>query len=272
MKFLGDLKARDGALHLMGLLSDGGVHSHQEHLYALVKAAKDAGVSRIYIHAFLDGRDTSPHGGEHYLAALQAKLLEIGAGKIATVIGRYFAMDRDNRWERVELAYKLIFLGEGTYVDDPVAAVKNEYTIKKTDEFMPALVCLPAPRPLVAEGDGILFFNFRGDRAREISQVILHKDFAGFARPYWPKVSYLQLTQYDITFDAPVMFPPQSMSHLLGEVVSGRGPAPAARRRDGEVPARLPISSTAASNCPIPTKTAPWSPRPRSRPTTFNPR
>jgi bisphosphoglycerate-independent phosphoglycerate mutase (AlkP superfamily) len=138
VKFLTDLKAKNGALHLWGLLSDGGVHSSQEHLYALVKVAKDAGISgdKIFIHAFLDGRDTSPTGGAIYLAELQAKLKEIGAGKIATVVGRYYAMDRDNRWERVELAWKLIFLGEGTYTDDLVGAVKGEYGAKKTDEFM----------------------------------------------------------------------------------------------------------------------------------------
>jgi 2,3-bisphosphoglycerate-independent phosphoglycerate mutase len=223
VKFLAELKARQGALHLWGLLSDGGVHSTQEHLYALVKAAKEAGIGKIFIHAFMDGRDTSPTGGEGYLAALQAKLKEIGAGKIATVIGRYYAMDRDNRWERVELAWKLIFLGEGTYADDPVAAVKAEYAAKKTDEFMPPFVCVKEPRPLIAEGDGILFFNFRGDRARQLSQVVLHDDFKGFARTYYPKVSYLQMTQYDATFNAPVMFPPQSMSHLLGQVVAAAG-------------------------------------------------
>jgi len=223
VKFLAELKTRNGALHLWGLLSDGGVHSHQEHLYALVKAAKAAGIERIFIHAFLDGRDTSPTGGATYLAELEAKLKEIGAGKIATVIGRYFAMDRDNRWERVEQAWKLIFLGEGTYTDDPVEAVKGEYTVKKTDEFMPALVCVKEPRPLIAEGDGILFFNFRGDRARQLSQVVLHTDFNGFPRTYFPKVSYLMMTQYDATFDAPVMFPPQSMKNLLGEVVGTAG-------------------------------------------------
>ena len=222
-KFLADLKARNGALHLWGLLSDGGVHSHQEHLYSLVKVAKDAGIQRIFIHAFMDGRDTSPTGGAQYLTELQAKLKEIGAGKIATVIGRYFAMDRDNRWERVEQAYKLIFLGEGTYTDDPIAAVKGEYTAKKTDEFMPALVCVKEPRPLIADGDGILFFNFRGDRARQLSQVVLHDDFKGFARTHHPKVSYLTMTQYDATFDVPVMFPPQSMNHLLGQVVAAAG-------------------------------------------------
>jgi 2,3-bisphosphoglycerate-independent phosphoglycerate mutase len=223
--FFADLKARHGALHLWGLLSDGGVHSSQEHLYALVQVAKDAGISpsKIFIHAFLDGRDTSPTGGAIYLAELQSKLKEIGAGKIATVIGRYYAMDRDNRWERVELAWKLIFLGEGTYTNDVVAAVKGEYTAKKTDEFMPAFVCVKEPRPLIAGDDGILFFNFRGDRARQLSQVVLHDDFSGFPRTYHPKVSYLQMTQYDITFDAPVMFPPQSMSHLLGEVVAAAG-------------------------------------------------
>ena len=223
VKFLGELKARKGALHLWGLLSDGGVHSSQEHLYALVKVAKDAGIEKIFIHAFLDGRDTSPTGGEKYLTELLAKLKEIGAGQLATIVGRYYAMDRDNRWERVELAWKLIFLGEGTYTADPVAAVKNEYSQKKTDEFMPALVCLKEPKPLVVDGDGILFFNFRGDRARQLSQVILHDDFKGFNRTYRPKVSYLQMTQYDATFDAPVMFPPQSMKHLLGEVVAAAG-------------------------------------------------
>ena len=225
VKFISELKARNGALHLWGLLSDGGVHSSQEHLYALVKVAKDLGIApdKILIHAFLDGRDTSPTGGEHYLSALLAKLKEIGAGKIATVVGRYFAMDRDNRWERVELAYKLIFLGEGTYTDDIVAAVKGEYTQKKTDEFMPAFVCVKEPRPLIADGDGVLFFNFRGDRARQFSQVALHADFAGFPRPYFPKISFLQMTQYDATFDAPVMFPPQSMHNLLGQVVAAAG-------------------------------------------------
>src|SRR5271167_4165180 len=221
VKFLADLKAKNGALHLWGLLSDGGVHSHIEHLYALVKVAKDAGIApdKIFIHAFLDGRDTSPTGGAQYLTDLLAKLTEIGAGKLATVVGRYYAMDRDNRWERVELAWKLIFLGEGTYTDNVVAAVKGEYAQKKTDEFMPAFVCVKEPRPLIAEGDGILFFNFRGDRARQLSQVVLHDDFKGFNRTYYPKVSYLQMTQYDATFDAPVMFPPQSMNHLLGQVV-----------------------------------------------------
>ena len=223
VKFLGDLKARNGALHLWGLLSDGGVHSSQEHLYALVKVAKDAGIGKIFIHAFLDGRDTSPTGGEKYLTELLAKLKGIGAGKLATIVGRYYAMDRDNRWERVELAWKLIFLGEGTYTEDPIAAVKSEYAQKKTDEFMPPLVCLREPRPLVVDGDGILFFNFRGDRARQLSQVVLHDDFKGFNRTYHPKVSYLQMTQYDATFDAPVMFPPQSMKHLLGEVVAAAG-------------------------------------------------
>ena len=223
VKFFADLKARHGALHLWGLLSDGGVHSHQEHLYALVQAAKDAGLTRVFIHAFLDGRDTSPNGGEHYLTALQARLKEIGAGQIATVIGRYFAMDRDNRWERVEQAWKLIFLGEGTYTDDVVKAVHDEYGVKKTDEFMPALVCVKEPRPLIADGDGILFFNFRGDRARQLSEVVLHADFHGFPRTYRPQVSYLTMTQYDATFPCPVMFPPQTMDHLLGEVVAAAG-------------------------------------------------
>jgi 2,3-bisphosphoglycerate-independent phosphoglycerate mutase len=223
VKFLGELKARGGALHLWGLLSDGGVHSHQEHLYALVAAGKAAGIERIFVHAFLDGRDTSPTGGTDYLAALQAKLKEIGAGKLATVIGRYFAMDRDHRWERVEAAWKLIFLGEGTYTDDPVAAVRSEYGAKKTDEFMPALVCVREPRPLIADGDGILYTNFRGDRARQLCEVVLDPNFKGFPRSYAPKVSLLTMTQYDATFPVPVMYPPQVMTNLLGEVVAAAG-------------------------------------------------
>ena len=223
VEFLAELKAKNGALHLWGLLSDGGVHSHIEHLYALVQVAKDAGLSKIYIHAFLDGRDTSPTGGAQYLTELLHKLKEIGAGTLATVVGRYYAMDRDNRWERIELAWKLIFLGEGTYTDDIVGAVKGEYTQKKTDEFMPAFVCVQEPRPLIVEDDGILFFNFRGDRARQLSHVILADDFKDFPRTYRPAVSYLMLTQYDATFAVPTMFPPQSMSHLLGDVVAAAG-------------------------------------------------
>jgi 2,3-bisphosphoglycerate-independent phosphoglycerate mutase len=223
VKFLAALKAKGGALHLWGLLSDGGVHSHIEHLYALVAVAKEAGIAHIFIHAFLDGRDTSPTGGEHYLTELLAKLKEIGAGTLATVIGRYYAMDRDNRWERVEQAWKLIFLGEGTPTDDIVGSVKAEYAKKKTDEFMPGFICVSEPRPLIRDGDGILFFNFRGDRARQLSQVLLHADFAGFNRSYRPQVSYLTITQYDATFPVPVMFPPQSMRNLLGEVVAAAG-------------------------------------------------
>jgi 2,3-bisphosphoglycerate-independent phosphoglycerate mutase len=225
VKFLAELKATGGALHLWGLLSDGGVHSHIEHLFALVKVAKDAGIApdKILIHAFLDGRDTSPTGGAHYLTELLAKLKEIGAGRLVTVIGRYYAMDRDNRWERVELAWKLIFLGEGTPTSDIVASVKAEYEQKKTDEFMPPFVCLGQPRPLIQDGDGILFFNFRGDRARQLSHVILDDGFKGFNRTYRPKVSYLMLTQYDATFPVPAMFLPQSMKNLLGEVVAAAG-------------------------------------------------
>jgi 2,3-bisphosphoglycerate-independent phosphoglycerate mutase len=225
VKFLADLKSTGGALHLWGLLSDGGVHSHIEHLYALIKVAKDAGIApdKILVHAFLDGRDTSPTGGAQYLSELLAKMKELGAGRLATVIGRYFAMDRDNRWERVELAWKLIFLGEGAPTDDIVAAVKSEYAKEKTDEFMTPYVCVKEPRPLIRDGDGILFFNFRGDRARQLSHVILDEGFKGFDRTYRPKVSYLMLTQYDAKFPVPSMFPPQSMKHLLGEVVAAAG-------------------------------------------------
>jgi 2,3-bisphosphoglycerate-independent phosphoglycerate mutase len=222
-KLLGELKRKNAALHLWGLLSDGGVHSHLDHLAALLQAARQAGLSQVYIHAFMDGRDTSPTAGVGYVQALQAKIREIGVGTLATMIGRYYAMDRDQRWERVVQAYDLIISGTGEKASDPVKALQDYYAAGKTDEFIPATVLVDAPRPLVQEGDGILFFNFRSDRARELSLAVLRDDFAGFVRKHRPSVSYATMTEYDATYGVPMLYPPQSMRNLLGEIVAAAG-------------------------------------------------
>jgi 2,3-bisphosphoglycerate-independent phosphoglycerate mutase len=171
----------------------------------------------------MDGRDTSPTAGAGYLQLLLEQIRQIGVGQIATIIGRYYAMDRDKRWERTQLAYDLIFSGKGESAQDPVAAVKAYYAQGKTDEFIPPTVLIDSPRPLVAEGDGVLFFNFRADRTRQLSVTILPAPFNGFERTYAPKVSYLTLTEYDATYGVPVMYSPQSMRNILGEVVSHAG-------------------------------------------------
>lgn len=217
------LKKSGGALHLWGLISDGGVHSSLDHLIALLKTAKEQGLSTVFIHAFMDGRDTSPTGGVGYIETLQKAIKEIGVGQIATMIGRYYAMDRDKRWERTSLAYNLVFGGEGAVESDPVAALKKYYAAEKTDEFIPATVFISEPHPIIRDGDGILFFNFRSDRARQLSQAVLLDDFDGFERKYRAKVKYVTMTEYDPTYGVPNLFPPQSMKNLLGPVVAGAG-------------------------------------------------
>jgi 2,3-bisphosphoglycerate-independent phosphoglycerate mutase len=223
VQFLQKLKHSGNALHLAGCLSNGGVHSHQEHLYALVEAGCKAGITHIYVHAFMDGRDTSPTGGAGYLRALQKNLQRIGGATLATMIGRYYAMDRDNRWDRTAQAYNLIFNGQGQKAADPVAAIEQYYKDGKTDEFTPATVFVDSPRPLVTSGDGILSFNFRADRMRQLSRAILEKNWDSFPRPYHPAVAYLTMTEYDPAFSVPVLFQPQSMHHILGEVVANAG-------------------------------------------------
>ncbi|PTX92186.1 2,3-bisphosphoglycerate-independent phosphoglycerate mutase [Verrucomicrobia bacterium LW23] len=223
VNLLNKLKASGKALHLWGLLSDGGVHSHQNHLYALLQAAKEYGVQHVYVHAFMDGRDTPPQGGAGYVEALLARIQEIGVGVLATMVGRYYAMDRDQRWERTSLAWNLVFKGEGTPSDDPVAYVKSCYAAGKTDEFMPPAVFVKEPRPLIVDGDGILFFNFRSDRARQLSRPLLAADWPHFDRSYHPAVTYVTMTEYDATYGVPMLYQPQSMKHLLGEVVAAAG-------------------------------------------------
>jgi 2,3-bisphosphoglycerate-independent phosphoglycerate mutase len=218
-------RARTGGrrLHLWGLVSDGGVHSHQEHLLALVDAASDAGVPEIFVHAVTDGRDTSPTGAREYLAAVRKNVEQRGA-KIATVIGRYYAMDRDHRWERTKLAWDAIVLGRGSVADvPPEEAVAKCYHDGKTDEFLPALIFSHANEQRVRDGDVVLCFNFRSDRARQLTQAFLLPEFAGFEREVTPRVHYVTLTEYDKTYTCPVAYPPQTLNNILGEVVSNAG-------------------------------------------------
>lgn len=216
-------KKTGGALHLMGLLSDGGVHSHNTHLYGLLEMAKRSGLEKVYVHCFLDGRDVPPSSGAGFVQELSDKMEEIGVGKIATVMGRYYAMDRDNRWERVEKAYRAITAGEGEHVSCPVAAVKKSYEDGVTDEFVvPAVVDGMEP---LKDGDSCVFFNFRPDRAREITRTIVDDDFTGFARENGRlNVYYVCMTQYDATMpNVHVAFLPQSLDNTFGAYISGKG-------------------------------------------------
>ena len=216
-------KAKSSRLHFIGLLSDGGVHSHQDQLIAMVKLAKQAGVNDIFIHAITDGRDTSPTGGQAYLAKVEDEAAKCGA-HIATVIGRYFAMDRDKRWDRVKLAWDAIVLGKGEKRDILASeAVADYYRQDKTDEFMPPMIFTAADTQRVRDGDVVLFFNFRSDRARELSEAFLYPDFNGFDRQVTPKIHYVTLTQYDEKYDCPAVFPPQTLDMVLGETVAAAG-------------------------------------------------
>ena len=216
-------KARGARLHFLGLVSDGGVHSHWEHLVALAQLAKAAGVEDILVHAITDGRDTSPTGGAGYLTQLEERLSPTGA-RVATVIGRYFAMDRDKRWERNKLAWDAIVLGRGQRAEKAAAQeLEARYAAGETDEFLTPLIFSHPDQQRVRDGDVVFFFNFRADRTRQLSVALLDKDFNGFEREVQPKVHYVTLTEYDRTYGVPVVFEPQSLSNILGEVVSQAG-------------------------------------------------
>ena len=220
------VKHGGGKLHLMGLLSDGGVHSHNTHLYALLQMAKTAGLSQVCIHAFLDGRDTPPKSGAGYLQDLEKELGTIGLGQVATVIGRFYAMDRDNRWERVEKAYRALTLGEGATSTSSSAAIAEAYAAGQTDEFVEPHVIQHNGQAVgtVDDGDGIIFFNFRADRAREITRTFTDSHFSGFTRTKNPALgTFVCMTEYDETFGLPVAFPPETYPNLLGEVISKAG-------------------------------------------------
>jgi 2,3-bisphosphoglycerate-independent phosphoglycerate mutase len=218
---------QDGALHLMGLVSDGGVHSQLTHLLALLDLAKRKGVAKVYVHAILDGRDTPPDGGQEYVARLQWHIEKIGIGAIASICGRFYAMDRDNRWERTELAYQLYAQGKGRSATDPVAAVWAAYARGETDEFVkPIFLADDLGRPLACmqDGDAVIFFNFRADRARQITRAFTQMQFDGFPRPDRIALSdYVCMTLYEEDFNLPVAFPPEHLENILGQVVSGHG-------------------------------------------------
>jgi len=218
-------KKNDSALHVMGLLSDGGVHSHNTHMYAIFELAKRAGLSKVYLHCILDGRDVPPSSGKDYVKEAADELSKIGVGKIATVMGRFYAMDRDNRWDRVEKAYEALALGKGVIADDAVDAVAKSYAGEVTDEFVVPVVVYEngAAVGKIEENDSVIFANFRPDRAREITRVFVDPDFDGFKREY-KKVFYVCMTQYDKTMpNVSVAFKPQSLTNTLGEYLSKKG-------------------------------------------------
>jgi 2,3-bisphosphoglycerate-independent phosphoglycerate mutase len=217
-------RGRERRLHLLGLLSDGGVHSHQDHLYAVLRMAKQQGVQHAFVHAFTDGRDTPPTRGAEYLAALEQKIREYGIGKVATVTGRYYAMDRDNRWERTQKAYDAMVSGQGRKARDPVAAVKESYNHGVTDEFIvPAVIASQAGEATatIHSADAVMFFNFRADRARQLTRSLTQAEFDKFPRSNFPeRLHFLSMTQYDKTFPLPFVFPPQQLGHILAQVLA----------------------------------------------------
>ena len=215
-------KAKGTSLHLMGLLSDGGVHSHLDHLFALLKMAKERGLEKVYIHAFLDGRDVSPTSGADFVARTVEACRAIGVGKIATVMGRYYAMDRDKRWDRVEQAYDAMVYGESAHFNPvPVAAVKDSYAVGVTDEFVEPVVC--DTKGTISDNDSVIFFNFRPDRAREITRTLVDPAFDGFTRQYFP-VTFVCNTEYDATMpNVEVAFPRNTVRNGLGEYLSQMG-------------------------------------------------
>lgn len=217
---------QDTVLHIMGLLSDGGVHSHIHHLFAILEHCKAKNLSKVYVHAFLDGRDVSPTSGADFLQQLLDKMKELGVGELATVMGRYYAMDRDKRWERVELAYNAIVKGEGLPITDAVQAVKDSYDRDVTDEFIPAMVMQKEGHPtaILEDNDAVFFFNFRPDRGRELTRAILEDEFDGFAREKRIYPYFVTMTEYDKTFQrVRIAYKPETFENTLGAVVAEAG-------------------------------------------------
>ena len=220
------VKSNGGTLHLLGLIGSGGVHAIDQHLLALIELAKREGVSRVAIHAILDGRDTLPKSALGFTQELLGEIKKIGSpAKIASVSGRYYAMDRDRRWERTELAYRAIVLGDGTAVTDPIGAISKAYESGKTDEFILPVVVTENGKPVapMKDGDAVICFNYRSDRMRQIVRTLIDPGFDGFTIARRPKVTVTTLTNYDKTFDVPVAFAPTSMARILAEVLSSRG-------------------------------------------------
>ncbi len=226
--FLGAIRtaaAAGGALHILGLVSDGGVHSHQDHAISLARLARREGLGRVFTHAFMDGRDTPPRGGRAYLEKYAADLAREGGGRIATVMGRYYAMDRDRRWERTERAYRAMTEGVGILCADPLSAITESYAQEVTDEFIEPRVVQAegAPAGLIREGDSVIGFNFRADRIRQITRALTGPSFDSFETPGRPRVHYVCMTNYDETFDLPVAFPRLEMQGLFCHALAAAG-------------------------------------------------
>lgn len=227
LKAIENVKKHDSSLHLWGLLSDGGVHSHNTHLYGLLKLAKDAGLEKVFVHCFLDGRDVPPSSAGHYIKALESEMHAIGIGKIATIAGRYYAMDRDNRWERVALAYNAIALGIGEKANSAGEAIANSYSNNVVDEFVLPTVIQDKGTPVATlnPNDSVIMFNFRPDRGREITRSFVDPEFEGFERQkgFFP-LHYVCMTQYDAAMpNVQVAYLPQTLSNTLGEYISSLG-------------------------------------------------
>jgi 2,3-bisphosphoglycerate-independent phosphoglycerate mutase len=226
LDLLKTIKNKNKAVHLFGLLSDGGVHSHIDHVFALIDMINDFGIKTLYVHPILDGRDTSPTSGIQYVQQVQDHLKKKQSGKIASVCGRFYAMDRDTRWDRVEQAYKLYTENSENIFTDPVLAIKKAYDAGITDEFMTPVSIKEDPENMdniVKDGDGIIFFNFRADRAKEITKAFTQNDFSEFERKKIKLSGFVCMTQYDGTFHLPVAFEPLSLTNVLGEVISNNG-------------------------------------------------
>lgn len=218
-------RGKTGRLHLMGLLGDGGVHSHQRHMAALIEMARREKIGSIYLHLFLDGRDTPPRSAEQFMLDLNEKLKAWPNVRIATVSGRYYAMDRDKRWDRVEKAYLCLTEGIGNKADSALDAVRASYKDNVTDEFvLPTVIRDAMPEGLIRDGDGVIFFNFRADRARELTRALMEEDFEEFPRKRrLDLATYATMTQYDETFNVPVAYPPREVKKILGELASRAG-------------------------------------------------
>jgi 2,3-bisphosphoglycerate-independent phosphoglycerate mutase len=216
-----NVKLHNSSLHLMGLLSDGGVHSDNTHLYALLRMAKEHGIKKVFVHAFLDGRDVPPKSAIGYIEDAERRMKELG-GEFATISGRYYAMDRDNRWERVEKAYEALASGQGQTAATAGEALENAYEKGETDEFVAPTVIVKDKKPvsIISDNDSVIFFNFRSDRAREITRAFIDPEFPGFKRKANPKTYFVCFTRYDETFGVPVAFPPDVLKNILSEVLS----------------------------------------------------
>ena len=226
LKAMDNAKENGTSLHIFGLLSDGGVHSHNFHLYALLELAKRRGLNKVYVHCFTDGRDTPPESGKDYIRALQDEMDRIGCGRIATVAGRYYAMDRDNHWDRIEKAYRAITLGEGETADSAMEAVTQSYAKGETDEFILPTVVMEngAPTAVVGDGDSVVFYNFRLDRAKEMTRVFCCEAFDGFDRGPRKQVTYVCFTDYDATIpNKEVAFEKEEMVNTFGEWLAANG-------------------------------------------------